>query len=1028
MELVAARPPPQARHHPKVESPDRPVLGLGHIEDSEHATTRHFNMMTLTEITESEDSDPFIDLPVWLQIACKTIDQTEVSNTELVTTIPAVNTIKASFHAFKDAHIDPPAEKRLNKIFVNPLKNRHRQKKLYLSAEALASTPKFHQGKKALPSTYNELTRPGKVEHVCLRKVDSPPAELPAPNVEEVLDLKFSIASDVAESVSTRKRILKDQMDPYMDIYLGKVEMHPIWNKWERQARAILQEHVVYPDDATQKPYNGQLHKAYNLSNLDYFDGAPFLPMTPSTASRSSAPSKRSEYEQPITPSGSTFAMPNNGERGHLAMNPHGFANQGILSSESHFDGRENSYQDGLPHMSRSPPSSRSFHRQLSFEAFRPSCDTYDQGRRQQESSSHSNFPHNDRSSVPDKQYSVDRNYRSQGPIPHTVSSFSSSPLRSDTELWNQTTVSPAEVFPGYHDETKFEHTSASAEWQTSSSISDAAHGHSSHKQDAAETTVQPQQQKSEPLFFPVSQSDHIDEDLFGPIAAQPVVQTSRAPAVKDSAHAVRKTSTSKSPRWVTWQEVEEAERERAEEVKRKDEGRQERFSEEPEEIDELDPEEYATPLKYWPTYPYNFNRTDGAYHKIDLKGVSGPTDFETEEQAKRPTKKAKQKKMGEDMSLEDLIKTLDPKTIGKKAPGANNKKGLSSSTHSSTGKAVQANPPAAVADPHTLDGHLILRGRSDLVDQDKPASQPCDLPPVEEEEIEDWRSNKDIQNPKWYLESSSATFAPHDPPFPILIASTVLQNIALMRATREEGFDLVERENKMEETDIVLSATTAVLIHDFSELGHTHDKLFQDLKAAAGFYKRVILVFEMQPFLAADHNYRHSVGEKIASSPLSSDAMRGLKTLKKAYGFAFKSTKSIIGDIEIIYACNGAAEVARALSHVVREEGEQAGPCMEERHWNEMWGARDWLVREQPEDWQIGDLIAHFGLNTFCAVYAHYRSEGNIEYIEELSDGERRDEFEAVFGRIIMDRFNQRIKEKKEWSRTAKRMLPGGP
>ncbi|OCF33518.1 hypothetical protein I316_04939 [Kwoniella heveanensis BCC8398] len=446
------------------------------------------------------------------------------------------------------------------------------------------------------------------------------------------------------------------------------------------------------------------------------------------------------------------------------------------------------------------------------------------------------------------------------------------------------------------------------------------------------------------------------------------------------------------------------------------------------EEVDELGPEEYSNPLLERPTRADISSRAHGATNKSAARAATelASAPIGSGGEVARPTKKAKHhKKSNGEISLDDLLKTLDPSAIGKKkaakieewTPRSTTLRGLRED------QVVQIDTPPIVVRPHTLDGFLLLQGRSDLVERKESISEIREFSPPQEDSYEDWRKSKDIRNPRWYLKSTTDIIAPHAPPFPILVASTVLHSIPLMRAMIEEGFDLVEREKKMEEADIVLSACTAVIIHDFATLGHTHDRLFEDLKAAAGFYHRVILIFEVQPFTAPPDRGRSSKGS--TTDPLTGDAMRGLRALKKAYDYAFHHTKSLIGDFEIVYAYNGAAEVARAINSIVRQEGHQAVDGMDGALWQETWGSRDWLKRIEPEDWQIQELVAHLGLNTFCAIYAFYRSEGNMNAIEGMSDRERTEEFEAVFGTVIVDRLNRLIREKKEWSASAQRMLP---
>ncbi|OCF33517.1 hypothetical protein I316_04938 [Kwoniella heveanensis BCC8398] len=306
MELILARGHGQSPYSVEqtFQLANQSLQDMTHIEYTEDVTTKLLENMTLLEITESEDRDPFPDLHRWLQTAGSGIDLEEVIDVKLVTSRAAMQFISTSLQAHKEAHARSPAVKTIGKPFVNPLKNGQRRKNVRLTVEAIVSTPSLCRGKDVLPKACSELTQVGKVEHICLRMMETPSADVKAPDVEDVLDLNLNITSEAIEKTRRHVQALKDQSHPYLTIASGKVEEHPIWDKWERQAKATLQfefpatydsipglgRMLPFDDDSFDQPRYGdqvlpsssakinrdehQLHRAYDSANLDYF-GAP---------------------------------------------------------------------------------------------------------------------------------------------------------------------------------------------------------------------------------------------------------------------------------------------------------------------------------------------------------------------------------------------------------------------------------------------------------------------------------------------------------------------------------------------------------------------------------------------------------------------------------------------------------------------------------------------------------------------------------------------------------------------------------
>ncbi|WVR06382.1 hypothetical protein IAU60_003413 [Kwoniella sp. DSM 27419] len=262
------------------------------------------------------------------------------------------------------------------------------------------------------------------------------------------------------------------------------------------------------------------------------------------------------------------------------------------------------------------------------------------------------------------------------------------------------------------------------------------------------------------------------------------------------------------------------------------------------------------------------------------------------------------------------------------------------------------------------------------------------------------WTTDPRIKNPKWYSKSMAYSLLSAGP-LPILIAPTVLQNIWLLRALNDAGFQSVEYEDLMQGADIVISPSTAVVLTRFTDLRRTHHDVLQPFKHAADYYTRILLIFEVMP--STKPSACASVDD--CSNPMTSESIAGLEALRRGITHAFDATSQRIGRVDILFAHGGPCEVARAL--VYKQHLEATAACNANNNPKEhrkMWGARGWLHGEF--DRQLVDkVVEKFRINTFCAIYALYRYNQDYTALAESDVAGRQRILEPAFGSVIAAR-----------------------
>ena len=173
-----------------------------------------------------------------------------------------------------------------------------------------------------------------------------------------------------------------------------------------------------------------------------------------------------------------------------------------------------------------------------------------------------------------------------------------------------------------------------------------------------------------------------------------------------------------------------------------------------------------------------------------------------------------------------------------------------------------------------------------------------------------DWKDHKSIKNPKWYASSLRLCASRDQDPMPTYISNAVLQIRPIFRAIESMNFDPVEIESEhIQHVDMILSPSTGVIFTSLAKLPLNHTKLLEQIKGAAFHFTRVVVVMEVMPYrLFKDPK---SLAE---CTPLDEDIVKGLSTFKRAVEGSVNNGDGLIGTAEIIYAINGAGEVASVL------------------------------------------------------------------------------------------------------------------
>jgi hypothetical protein len=204
-----------------------------------------------------------------------------------------------------------------------------------------------------------------------------------------------------------------------------------------------------------------------------------------------------------------------------------------------------------------------------------------------------------------------------------------------------------------------------------------------------------------------------------------------------------------------------------------------------------------------------------------------------------------------------------------------------------------------------------------------------------------DWKDHKSIKNPKWYASSLRLCASRNNDPIPTYISNSVLQIRPIFRAIESVNFNPVEIESEhIQHVDMILSPSTGVIFTPLAKLPMNHTKLLNQIKGAAFYYSRVVVVVEVMPYrLFKDPK---SLAE---CTPLNEDIVKGLSTFKRAVEVSINNGEGLIGTTEFIYAINGAGEVASVLRGIsIKLDNELLRICKGETLG--VWQDKSWVYK----------------------------------------------------------------------------------
>ncbi|WVQ73213.1 hypothetical protein IAR50_002779 [Cryptococcus sp. DSM 104548] len=349
--------------------------------------------------------------------------------------------------------------------------------------------------------------------------------------------------------------------------------------------------------------------------------------------------------------------------------------------------------------------------------------------------------------------------------------------------------------------------------------------------------------------------------------------------------------------------------------------------------------------------------------------------------------------------SLDDILGSMTP-------PHAQKTKGAR--IDHSTDYSAATLTRAAATDPSTLSGFLRLQNLGHLAEQEpevvyRPAAGQ-ELPAIyeEDEEVEsvDWRVNPEILNPAWYSRASQRDVQPYTDPVSVFAKVDLFQNRHLVKALESQNFYLFDSTD-LQGADLVLSPSTALMFRSLQSLPDTHVQLLEQLKETATFYHHVVLVFETISFAAAEG---HGDARKNISS-LGVEILHALGSLKRGRKAAWQGNLNIIGQVEFVFACEGANEVVKGVMAMLESDETALRDRMGEEEY-QYYGGREWMQYE-PIPEHEATMIDTFGINTYSARYAAARHGGAKRLAYEMLAEERLLLLGPIWGEDVVMRFN---------------------
>lgn len=248
--------------------------------------------------------------------------------------------------------------------------------------------------------------------------------------------------------------------------------------------------------------------------------------------------------------------------------------------------------------------------------------------------------------------------------------------------------------------------------------------------------------------------------------------------------------------------------------------------------------------------------------------------------------------------------------------------------------------------DLSTIKGFLYLQKLDHLIIEEQeptyklPPNQ--SLSPIfEDEEPMDWRLDPILTNPEWFIQIRALQPQSFETPMPLMATVNLFQNRPLIRMLESRGLYLLDSFPSLQGADLVISPTTALVFRPLSSLPDILVGLLEELKLAATYYQRVILVFETISYAASERYTKTSNN----FNPLATAVVHALGSLSRGKKAAW-GARNIIGELHIVFAYKGAGEIANSVSKILQEDEERLRENMGEESYLQYQG-REWIGHE---------------------------------------------------------------------------------
>lgn len=230
------------------------------------------------------------------------------------------------------------------------------------------------------------------------------------------------------------------------------------------------------------------------------------------------------------------------------------------------------------------------------------------------------------------------------------------------------------------------------------------------------------------------------------------------------------------------------------------------------------------------------------------------------------------------------------------------------------------------------------------------------------------------LTNPSWYAKACHVARSAGTTPLQVLASVDLFRNRPLVSALQTRQLDLLDEDAHMGGADLIPWATVGVLFRRLADVGDVkaYKAVVDSLKAAVVYYERVILVFEVKPYVDTapekdilrrmedakeDDHLLQSVREPNTprkAIPISADtnteeveadvkasvppaARQALSRLRRTAATieGFNGMEKVASKVDIVFAHNGPGEVAGAIRAIAEyEEKRKMGKKGEKRDW----------------------------------------------------------------------------------------------